>query len=44
MKPITLEMKAFGSYAEKAEIHFNHFDHGLFLISGETGAGKEHDL
>ena len=40
MKPITLEMKAFGSYAEKAEIHFNHFDHGLFLISGETGAGK----
>ena len=40
MKPITLEMKAFGSYAEKAEIHFNDFDHGLFLISGETGAGK----
>lgn len=40
MKPVTLEMKAFGSYAEKAEIRFNDFDHGLFLISGETGAGK----
>ena len=40
MKPITLVMEAFGSYAEKAEIRFNDFDHGLFLISGETGAGK----
>ena len=40
MKPITLEMTAFGSYAEKAVIRFDQFSHGLFLISGETGAGK----
>ena len=40
MKPITLEMTAFGSYAEKTVINFNDFGQGLFLISGETGAGK----
>lgn len=40
MKPITLEMTAFGSYAEKAVIRFDDFSRGLFLISGETGAGK----
>ena len=40
MKPITLEMTAFGSYAEKAVINFSDFSQGLFLISGETGAGK----
>ena len=40
MKPITLEMTAFGSYAEKAVIRFGDFRQGLFLISGETGAGK----
>ena len=40
MKPITLEMTAFGSYAEKTVIHFDEFQQGLFLISGETGAGK----
>ena len=40
MKPISLEMTAFGSYAEKAIINFKDFDRGLFLISGETGAGK----
>ena len=40
MKPITLEMTAFGSYADKAVIRFNDFSQGLFLISGETGAGK----
>ena len=40
MKPVTLEMTAFGSYAEKAVIRFSDFDRGLFLISGETGAGK----
>ena len=40
MKPITLEMTAFGSYADKAVIHFSDFSRGLFLISGETGAGK----
>ena len=40
MKPILLEMTAFGSYAEKAVINFSDFSQGLFLISGETGAGK----
>ena len=40
MKPVMLEMTAFGSYAEKAVIHFDDFSQGLFLISGETGAGK----
>ena len=40
MKPITLEMTAFGSYAEKTVIRFSDFSRGLFLISGETGAGK----
>ena len=40
MKPITLEMTAFGSYAEKTVIRFDDFNQGLFLISGETGAGK----
>ena len=40
MKPITLEMTAFGSYADKAVIRFSDFSQGLFLISGETGAGK----
>ena len=39
MKPVYLKMKAFGSYIED-EILFSDFDQGLFLISGETGAGK----
>ena len=40
MKPVKLEMTAFGSYADKTEISFDSFRQGLFLISGETGAGK----
>ena len=40
MRPILLEMTAFGSYAEKTTIPFREFDRGLFLIAGETGAGK----
>lgn len=40
MKPITLEMTAFGSYAEKTVVPFDDFSQGLFLICGETGAGK----
>ena len=40
MRPMTLEMTAFGSYAEKTVIRFSDFRRGLFLISGETGAGK----
>ena len=40
MKPISLEMTAFGSYAEKTTIAFDRFSHGLYLITGDTGAGK----
>lgn len=39
MKPIYIEMKAFGSYREE-KITFDHINHGLFLITGDTGAGK----
>ena len=39
MKPLHLKMRAFGSYVEE-EICFSDLKRGLFLISGETGAGK----
>lgn len=35
-----LEMSAFGSYAEKTVIDFSKMNNGLFLITGDTGAGK----
>ena len=42
MKPIKLIISAIGPYAkEMPEIRFDNFDEkGLFLISGDTGAGK----
>lgn len=40
MKPITVEMFAFGSYAEKTIVDFTKFKSGTFLITGDTGAGK----
>ncbi|MGN1481843.1 AAA family ATPase [Porcipelethomonas sp.] len=40
MKPIKLSMTAFGPFADTAEIDFSSIQNGLFLISGDTGAGK----
>ncbi len=40
MKPVKLVMSAFGSYAGKATIDFADADRGVFLITGDTGAGK----
>lgn len=40
MRPLRLEMSAFGSYGERTEIDFRNMEHGLFLITGDTGAGK----
>lgn len=40
MRPQRLVMSAFGSYAERTEIDFSEQKSGLFLISGDTGAGK----
>ena len=42
MKPIKLIISAFGPYAgTMPEINFEQFeDRGLFLIAGDTGAGK----
>lgn len=39
MKPLKLHFQAFASYAEAADIDFESLD-SLFLIHGETGAGK----
>lgn len=41
MKPIQLIMSGFGPYAGKTEIDFERIGkEGLFLITGDTGAGK----
>lgn len=40
MKPLTLIMSAFGSYAGKTTIDFSKQEQGIFLITGDTGAGK----
>ena len=40
MRPVQLELTNFGPY-RKEVINFTQFDHApLFLIGGDTGAGK----
>ena len=40
MRPKKLVMQAFGSYGKKTEIDFTKPAQNLFLITGDTGAGK----
>lgn len=40
MKPVKLVMSAFGSYAGQETIDFANATQGVFLITGDTGAGK----
>ena len=40
MRPVLLTMKAFGSFARETTVRFTDLASGLYLIVGETGAGK----
>ena len=40
MRPLKLELTAFGSYAGHSVIPFDELEPGLCLITGDTGAGK----
>ena len=40
MKPIRLVMQAFGSYGKQTVVDFTGINQNLFLITGDTGAGK----
>ncbi|MBQ4307676.1 MAG: SMC family ATPase, partial [Lachnospiraceae bacterium] len=40
MRPITLTMQAFGSYGRRTSIDFTAARQNLFLVTGDTGAGK----
>lgn len=40
MRPVRLVMSAFGSYAGEEVLDFGKMDRGIFLVTGDTGAGK----
>lgn len=40
MRPLTLTMRAFGSYNKETTVDFTRPNQKLFLITGDTGAGK----
>lgn len=40
MKPLKLTMQAFGSYGRQTVIDFRKTNQNLFLITGDTGSGK----
>lgn len=40
MKPVELEISAFGSFGGCEKIRFDNVQQGIFLVTGDTGAGK----
>ena len=40
MRPLKLTISAFGSYGGKEELDLEKIGHGIFLVTGDTGAGK----
>lgn len=40
MKPLYLKMQAFGPFKDCTEVDFSRLNGGIFLITGDTGAGK----
>lgn len=40
MRPVKLTMTAFGSYKNETVVDFSELNQSLFLITGDTGAGK----
>lgn len=44
MKPVQLVLSAFGSYGGTEVVDFEKIKQGLFLITGDTGAGKRRFL
>ena len=40
MRPLLLKMVAFGPYRNETIVDFTNFNSPIFIITGETGAGK----